>query len=161
MSRQCLLSGAPLLRVACAALALIVAHAPSAEALSLALADGRVVEMNKPSASTRIVGAAQVWVLQSYAISADCRPPPGCYAKSQLINYDFSCTPRYAVVAERISMDLNGNVVKHEVMEPGATVTLDYFTGGDLLESFCGPLPDPADLRDRMTPDLGTKPGKR
>jgi hypothetical protein len=150
--------------VACAAFVAIAADMPGAEVVSLTSADGSVIETQKPSGSTRFVGAVAVWMHHSYAISADCRPPPGCYAKSQLINYHFSCGPRYVVVAERISMDLNGDVVKHEVLAPGATYELGYATGAEVLDQFCGPLPDAADLRDlreRQTPDPGEKPRKK
>ena len=164
MSPRRLMHCATVLQVACAVFAVVDAHAQRAEylgdTLAFTLADGRVIETNKPSASTRLIGAAQIWVQRSYGISVDCGPPRGCYAKRQLINYHFSCAPRYTVVVELISMDLNGNVVKHDILEQGAPAVLD-FTGSDVLELFCGSPPDPADLRDRMTPNSGTKPGKR
>jgi hypothetical protein len=158
------MSRAMVLLIACAVLAGIDAHAQRAEDLgdnrSFTLADGRVIETNKASPSTRLIGAAQIWVRRWYGISTDCSPPPGCYAKRQLVNYHFGCAPRFAVVVELISMDLNGNVVKQEVLEQGAPAVPD-FTGSDVLELFCGSPPDPADLRDRMTPNSGNKPGKR
>jgi hypothetical protein len=155
-----LTSRVTVLRMACAAFGAIVADAPGAEVLSLISADGIVIETNKLSPSTRFVGALAIWVQNSYAISIDCRPPRGCYAKIQVINYHFSCAPRYVIVGERISMDLNGNVVKHEVLEPAATSGLDYDAHREVLERFCGPVPDPADLPRRQAPEPGEKPRK-
>ena len=60
-------------------------------------------------------------------------------------------------------MDLNGNVVKHEVLQPGATSELGYFTGGAVVDRFCGHLPDPSDLRElreNQAPDPSAKPRK-
>ena len=155
---------ATILRNVCATLAAIVTGIVGAAVLSLTSADGNVIETNRSFPSTRFIGADSVWLYHDYPMSIECNPPLGCYAKSQLINYHFSCAPRYVVVAERISMDLNGNVVKHEVLEPGATSELGYFTSGGVVDRFCGALPDPADLRElreHQAPEPGTKPGKR
>ena len=85
------------------------------------------------------------WVLYSPTLSVDCSPPRGCYAKTQRIHYDFSCFGRYAVITERISMDLNGNVVKHERFDAAAGLTPSYDAGAILLlDTFC-PLPDRGD----------------
>jgi hypothetical protein len=161
MSPRRLTSRVSVLLTALSAFVVIVAGTSAAEVLPLTSADGSVIETNKPSGSTRFVGAVAVWALRSYPISADCRPPPGCYAKSQVINYHFNCAPRYVVVVERISLDLNGDVVKHEVLEPGGTYELGYAIDGELMDTYCGPLPDAADLRDRQTPEPGQKPRKK
>jgi len=164
MSLRRLTNRVSVLPMACVAFVAIVAGTSGAQVLPLTSADGSVIEINKPSGSTRFVGAAAVWVLRSYPISADCRPPPGCYAKSQVINYHFNCSPRYVVVAERISLDLNGDAVKHEVLEPGGTYELGYVIDGELIDTYCPPLPDAFDLRDlreRQTPDPGGKPRKK
>ena len=161
MSPRRLTNRAAVLRIACAVFAAIFTGMPGAEVLSLTSADGSVIETNKPMTSNRFVGADAIWLHDSYPMSIDCRPPRGCYAKSQLINYHFSCAPRYVVVAERISMDLNGDVIKHEVLELGVKSELGLYTSGEVVERFCGPLPDPADLRDRQTTEPGTKPGRR
>ena len=164
MPAQRLTSRVTVLRTLCTTFVAIVAETLCAEVFFLTSADGTVIEIetNKFSTSTRFVGADAIWLHHSYPMSIDCRPPRGCYAKSQLINYHFRCAPRYVAVVERISMDLNGNIVKHEVFELGGTYEL--YTQGDLVDSFCGPLPDPADLRDlreQQRPDPGEKPRKK
>ena len=73
--------------------------------------------------SKLISGAGGAWVLYAPTLSVDCSPPPGCYAKTQRIHYDFNCAPRYTVMTERISMDLNGTIVKHEVLEAAPRYT--------------------------------------
>jgi hypothetical protein len=146
-------------RMASAAFVAIVADEPGAEVLSLTSSDGVAIETNKLLPSTRFAGAFAIWVQHSYAISVDCRPPRGCYAKTQVINYHFSCWPRYIIVVERISMDLNGNIVKHEVLEPAPTSVLNYEADDEVLNRFCGFAPEPVDLpRRRPPPEPGEKP---
>jgi len=105
-------------------------------------ATGAAIEsLGPPALLARADGA---WVLYSPTLSVDCSPPRGCYAKTQRIHYDFSCAGRYAVTTERISMDLNGNIVKHERLE-FAGLTPSYDAGAVLLlDTFC-PLPDRGD----------------
>ena len=144
-------------RMACAAFVAMAAHEPRAEVLSLTSADGVAIETNKFSQSTRFAGAIAIWVPYSYAISVDCSPPRACYANSQVINYHFSCWPRYIVVVESLSMDLNGDVVKHAVYDP--TPVPDYEADNGVLNRFCGPPPEPLDMpRRRPPPERGEKP---
>lgn len=76
-------------------------------------------------------------------LSVDCSPPRGCYAKTQRIHYDFNCAPRYTVMTERVSMDLNGTIVKHEVLEAAPRYTPAFGVGAlQVLETLCGPLFD-------------------
>ena len=70
-------------------------------------------------------------------LSVDCSPPRGCYASTQRIQYNFNCAPRYAVAVERISMDLNGNVLKHEI--PESYVVSNDEAANRVLSTFCGP----------------------
>src|SRR5690348_3611010 len=86
--------------------------------------------------STRLVGASGVWVRYTPSLSVDCSPPRGCYASSQRIYYDFGCAPRYAVVVERISMDLNGQVLKRET--PGNYAASTDEAANRILNRFCG-----------------------
>ena len=154
-----LVSRATVLLIGCA---VSVTNVARAEVLSLTSADGSVIETNRSHPSTRFIGADSVWSYQTYPMSIECNPPLGCYASSQLTNYHFSCSPRYVVVVEQFSMDLNGNVVKHEFQAPGGE--LRYFTSGDVVERFCGAVPDWSDLREmreQQTPDPGAKPKKR
>jgi len=93
--------------------------------------------------SSLIPGASGAWVLYAPTLSVDCSPPRSCYAKTQRIHYDFSCAPRYTVMTERVSMDLNGTIVKHEVLEVAPRYTPAYGAGaGQVLDTFCGPLLD-------------------
>jgi hypothetical protein len=137
-------------RMACAALVALAAGEPRAEVLPLTSADGGVIETNKFSQSTRFAGAIAVWVPYSYAISVDCSPPRACYASTQVINYHFSCWPRYNVVVESISMDLNGDVVKHAVYDP--TPVPNYEASDEVLNRFCGPPPEPLEVPRRTPP---------
>ena len=80
-------------------------------------------------------------MLYTPALSVDCSPPRGCYAKTQRIHYDFSCAPRYIVLTERISMDLNGTIINREVRDAAPSYTPAYDAGTmQVLDTFC-PLP--------------------
>jgi hypothetical protein len=93
--------------------------------------------------STLIPGASGAWVLYAPTLSVDCPPPPGCYSTTQRIHYDFNCAPRCTVLTERVSMDLNGTIVKHEVLEAAPRYAPAYGAGaGQVLDTFCGPLRD-------------------
>jgi hypothetical protein len=132
----------PIAAVAVAAAGLAVCSTNVA-AWGVAGSSGPVtVDMSSVGASKRIAGANGVWVLYAPTLSVDCAPPRGCYAKTQRSYYDFSCAPRYAVLVELNSMDLNGTVVKHEVVEaaPAYTPAYDY-AAAQVLDTFC-PLPD-------------------
>jgi hypothetical protein len=75
------------------------------------------VDTNTVGPSMRFAGASGVWVIYSPTMSVDCSPPRGCLANRQYIYYVFSCSPRYAIPIERVSMDLNGTVINHEVRD--------------------------------------------
>src|SRR5262249_30090896 len=97
------------------------------------------IETNSVGPSTRIAGASGVWVLHSPTLSVDCSPPRGCYANKQRIWYNFSCAPRYAIAMERLSMDLNGTLIKREVRDAASAT---YTAGSDagavrVLDAFC------------------------
>src|SRR5262245_44247557 len=51
------------------------------------------------------------WVLINYALSVDCSPPRACYAKSQSVYSYAYCSTRAIREMQRISLDLNGNVI--------------------------------------------------
>jgi len=51
------------------------------------------------------------WVLISYERSVNCAPPRACYANSQRVYVYASCSTGAIKDIQRISMDLNGNVV--------------------------------------------------
>ena len=53
----------------------------------------------------------EAWVHVEHAMSVDCSPPRACYAKSQWIHAYVSCQTGSLAILQRISMDLNGNVV--------------------------------------------------
>jgi hypothetical protein len=98
---------------------------------------GVVIDTNSIAPSTRISGSS-VWVLYTPTLSVDCSPPPKCYASTQRINVHFSCSPRYSLQMERVSMDLNGNVVNREVREPAARYdTAVDFVGNAVLDYYC------------------------
>ena len=105
------------------------AHGPSAY--------GFTVDFNTLGPSTMYPGATAVWVQYDPGTSFECSPPRGCYAKMQRINFTFSCAPMYAVMTERVSYDLNGNVVKHEIQDIQST-NPTYDTGARLvLATYC------------------------
>ena len=94
-----------------------------------------VIESDTLAPSTQAVGTGNVWVRYTPTLAVDCSPPRGCYANSQRIHYSFSCEPRYAVVVERISMDLNGAVLKHE--KPGNYAATNDEAAKRILRDFC------------------------
>jgi hypothetical protein len=98
------------------------------------------IDMESLGPATRIAGLNGVWVRYAPTLSVDCSPPRGCYANTQRTYYSFSCVPRYAVLVERISMDLNGAIIKHEVSD-GYTLAYDE-AATRVLDTFC-PLREP------------------
>lgn len=88
--------------------------------------------------SLRVPGAVGAWVQYAPGLSVDCSPPRGCLANTQRLHYVFNCAPRYAVLVERISYDLNGNVVNHEVRDLAAGYGIAYDGGANaVLAAFC------------------------
>ena len=88
--------------------------------------------------SLRVPGATGVWVQFAPGLSVDCSPPRGCLANTQRLYYVFNCSPRYAVLTERISYDLNGNVVNQEVRDLAAGYGIAYDGGANaVLAAFC------------------------
>jgi hypothetical protein len=94
-----------------------------------------VIESDTLAPSPQLAGASGVWVRYSPTLSIDCSPPRGCYANSQRIYYNFGCAPRYAIVVERISMDLNGAVLKHET--PGSYAAANDEAANRVFKEFC------------------------
>lgn len=93
------------------------------------------IEFNSVGPSPRAAGASGVWIRSDPTLSVDCSPPRGCYAKTQRMYYVFSCWPRYAVLTERLSMDLNGTIIKHESADANPS---DYDEAAALLlNTFC------------------------
>jgi hypothetical protein len=95
-----------------------------------------VIEPDTLAPSTRLPGANRVWIRYTPTLSIDCSPPRGCYASTQRIYYDFNCVPRYAVVIERVSMDLNGAVIKREMLATYAPPNDE--AANRALNAFCG-----------------------
>jgi len=127
-------------RIAVAAYgALVPAPALPIDLDSIARAsDAVTVESSGPP--SLIANGTGTWILYAPALSVDCSPPRGCYARTQRIHYDFSCSPRYAVMTERISMDLNEAIVKHEIRERASRYEPSYDAGAiAVLEKFCPP----------------------
>ena len=124
---------------ACAVLASTIALAVGWDSIP---SSSDLVTVESLGPSSLMTQASGAWVLYAPNLSVDCSPPRGCYAKTQRIHYDFSCSPRYAVMTERISMDLNGTVVKHEVLDRSARYTPSYDAAAvRVLESLCPPPP--------------------
>ena len=120
---------------------LIIASSASGAGWDAISSESVTVESFGPS--SLISGASGAWVLYAPALSVDCSPPRGCYAKTQRIHYDFNCAPRYTVMTERVSMDLNGTIVKHEVLEAAPRYAPALGVGArQVLDTFCGPLFD-------------------
>ena len=146
-------------RMASVAFVAMLANEPGAEGLPLTSADGIVIKMGKLSPSTRFAGFLTIWWDHSYEMSVPCNLPRACYAKSQVINYHFRCWPRYIVAAEVISMDLNGNIVNHQVLEPMPMPNYYVDADHEVLNRFCGPAPDrPEPPERRPSPEPREKP---
>ena len=88
--------------------------------------------------SLRFPGATGIWLTYAPSMSVDCSPPRGCYAKTQRTYYLFNCAPRWAVPMERLSADLNGSVIKHELREEGEPYSANADVAAFvILETFC------------------------
>ena len=99
------------------------------------------IDVTSLGPSMQFPGATGVWVLYSPSLSVECAPPRGCYAKTQRIAYAFNCLPRWATVMERISMDINGDVIKREVRDATQPYSPAYDAAAILiLDTYC-PLP--------------------
>jgi hypothetical protein len=64
--------------------------------------------------SARVEGSADTvggWVLISYGLSVDCSPPRACYTALQRVYAYANCSMGSIREIQRISLDLNGNVV--------------------------------------------------
>lgn len=79
--------------------------------------------------------ASGIWVQYAPSLSVDCSPPRGCYAATQYIFYSVDCVHRYAAMVERISLDLNGTILKHESFSP--YVLSDDETAVQTLKTVC------------------------
>ena len=103
---------------------------------------GLSIDLNTVGPSMQYPGATGVWLDYAPGLSVDCSPPAGCYAYKQRIYYVFNCAPRWAVPFERISMDLNGNVVNRQTRDPSEPYAPEYDAGTALvLNAYC-PLRD-------------------
>jgi len=130
---------APAMRIALAALWL--AAVPSADAARwevMGAAPEIALDTSTVGPSLRFPGATGIWLTYSPSMSVDCSPPRGCYAKTQRIYYLFNCSPRWAVPAERISADINGNVISHELRQEGQPYSADADIAAlVVLETYC------------------------
>lgn len=124
-----------------AAFVVIASNSLAAAGLDLLSASSASITVESLGPPMLVAGASGAWILYSPTLSVDCSPPRGCYAKTQRIHYDFSCVPRYIVLTERISMDLNGAIIKDEVQD-AASYPASYDAGAmRVLDTFC-PLPN-------------------
>ena len=111
-------------------------------------AAGMPIETNKFTRSDWLDAANAVWLYHEYPMSIDCSPPRACYAKSQVVNYHFNCGRGFIYVRERISMDLNGSVVNHQVYEQPTLASPLNEGARDAGCRICG-CPDLQDWLDR------------
>lgn len=101
-------------------------------------APGIMLDTATVGPSLRYPGTTGIWVTYAPSMSVDCSPPRGCYARTQRIYYIFNCAPRYAMPLERISMDLNGNVVNREFRTDADPYSADADVGAlVILETYC------------------------
>ena len=130
---------APAMRIALAALWLAaVSPADAARWEVMGAAPEIALDTSTVGPSLRFPGATGIWLTYSPSMSVDCSPPRGCYAKTQRIYYLFNCSPRWAVPAERISADINGNVISHELRQEGQPYSADADIAAlVVLETYC------------------------
>lgn len=101
-------------RLAVAALSFLVAAlgSPLARGAFAGNAGADVaVELDSLAAVEGLPGAVGGWVRYTYAMSIDCSPPSGCYAKSQRIYYLANCAGGALAQIQRVSLDMNDRVV--------------------------------------------------
>ena len=85
--------------------------------------------------------APGVWLDYAPGLYVDCAPPAGCYAYKQRIYYVFNCAPRWAAPIERISMNLNGNVVNRQTRDTSEPYAPQYDESALVFNAYC-PLRD-------------------
>ncbi len=125
--------------VASAALALTCTCAVGA-GWQLLPSAGLSIDVNTIGPSTQYPGATGVWLDYAPGLSVDCSPPAGCYAYKQRIYYVFNCAPRWAAPIERISMNLNGNVVNRQTRDTSEPYAPQYDGGAALVfNAYCPP----------------------
>lgn len=124
--------------IAAACFAATACDLASALGWSRAPAYGFTIDTNSLGPSLAYPGASAVWVLFQPTQSVECSPPRGCYAAMQHVAFTFNCAPRYAVMTDRISYDLNGNVVKRENQNIQSVDPLTYDAGARLVvDTYC------------------------
>jgi hypothetical protein len=84
------------------------------------------------------------WVRYTYPMSIDCAPPRGCRASSQRVYVLVNCAAQGVAYVQRISYDLNGNVVGQTDANLNATQSLARpgSAEGELWRAFCPAYPD-------------------
>ena len=120
-------------RIAVAAFAVIVADVSCGQAS---------VELHSIGPAEGFPGTVAAWAYVTYGMSVDCSPPRACYAKSQWIYAYVSCDTRSLAMIQRISMDLNGNVVAIANAEQLLFYRPNDPGGVILLTRLCGYVPD-------------------
>jgi hypothetical protein len=79
------------------------------------------------------------WAYVTYGMSVGCSPPRGCYAKSQWIRAYVHCRTRSVAVLERVSLDLNGDVVNTWIADRVWFERHSFRSGGHtMLTLVCG-----------------------
>lgn len=94
------------------------------------------IESATPGPLPGLAGPTGVWVRYAPSLPVDCSPPRGCYASTQRLHYSFNCVPRYAILVERTSFDLNGTIIKHEAL--GHYAPSNDEAANRVLTAFCG-----------------------
>jgi hypothetical protein len=85
-----------------------------------------------------------MWLRYTYAMSIDCSPPRGCLAASQRVYALVNCPAQAIAYVQRISMDLNGNVVGQSPVDFDAVQYVVYpgTVEGELWRVVCPGYPD-------------------
>jgi hypothetical protein len=109
--RHASLDGLPVRGSIVAALMVVILACPTPEGRAFGMTDDMAVAAESLVLVEGLPNTIGAWVVYEYPTATDCSPPPGCYANSQRIFYFVNCANGRLAQIQRISLDLNGNVV--------------------------------------------------
>ncbi|HEX6138114.1 MAG TPA: hypothetical protein VF059_10665 [Casimicrobiaceae bacterium] len=132
-----------------------VAAAPGATENWILVGGSRIgsslaVDVDSVQATEGFPARLGVWLHYTYPTSIDCAPPRGCLAASQRVYAIVDCPAQVIAPVQRISMDLNGNVVARSdvgTQAPRYLARAGSFEGA-AWSLLCPGYPDRLELRE-------------
>jgi len=108
------------------------------------VAASAAVDMDSVRPSEILPDRIGAWIRYTYPISIECAPPRGCRASSQRVYVLVNCAAQGVAYVQRISYDLNGNLVGQTDVSFNApqVVARPGSPEGDLWRLLCPAYPD-------------------